>query len=44
MPVSCQIVISWTENLVASNAQQAAQEAVKGGSTVQTSYTIYVDP
>ena len=43
-PVSCQIVISWTEKLVASNAQQAQQEAVAGGSTVQTSYTIYVDP
>lgn len=43
-PVSCQIVISWTEKLVASNAQQATQEAVQGGSTTQTSYTIYVDP
>ena len=42
-PVSCQIVINWTEKLVASNAQQASQE-VQGGSTAQTSYTIYVDP
>jgi type IV pilus assembly protein PilV len=43
-PVSCQVLISWIENLIASNAQQAAQEAVQGGSTAQTSYTIYVNP
>lgn len=43
-PVSCQVVISWTEKLVASNAQQALQEAAQGGSTTQTSYTIYVNP
>ena len=40
-PVSCQIVISWTESLVASNAQQAAAQ---GASTTQTNYTIYVNP
>jgi type IV pilus assembly protein PilV len=39
-PVSCQIFISWTESLVASNAQQAAQ----AGPPPQTNYTIYVDP
>ena len=39
-PVSCQILISWTESLVASNAKQAAQ----AGPPPQTNFTIYVDP
>lgn len=43
-PVSCQVVLTWTEMLVASNAQQAAQEAAPGAATAQTNYTIYVDP
>jgi type IV pilus assembly protein PilV len=42
-PVSCQIVISWTETLVASNTQQAAQQAL-AGAPPPTTYTIYVDP
>jgi hypothetical protein len=42
-PVSCQISISWTESLVASNAQQALQEQ-QPGALPKTTYTLYVDP
>ncbi|MEA3176917.1 MAG: type pilus assembly protein PilV [Gammaproteobacteria bacterium] len=42
-PVSCQISVSWTESLVASNAQQALQEQASAP-PAPTSFTIYVDP
>jgi type IV pilus assembly protein PilV len=42
-PVSCQISVSWTESLVASNAQQALQEQ-QSPPPAPTSFTIYVDP
>ena len=50
-PVSCQIFLSWTESLVAANAQQAAQQASQQAAQQAaqtapppTTYTIYVDP
>jgi type IV pilus assembly protein PilV len=42
-PVSCQITVSWTESLVASNTQQALQEQ-QAAPPPKTTYTIYVDP
>jgi type IV pilus assembly protein PilV len=42
-PVSCQIVVSWTESVVASNAQQALQEQ-QAAAPAPTSFTIYVNP
>jgi type IV pilus assembly protein PilV len=47
-PVGCKVVITWVENQVASNAQQAtqiaAQQAQAGGALPRTGYTLYVDP
>jgi type IV pilus assembly protein PilV len=47
-PVSCRIFVSWTESLVASNAQQALQQQPLQGQQAApppiTTYTIYVDP
>lgn len=42
-PISCAISLNWPENLVASNAQQAAQ-AQSVGAPPRTTYTLYVDP
>jgi type IV pilus assembly protein PilV len=42
-PVDCTMVISWNENTVAMNQQQASAYATNG-STVPVSYTLYVVP
>ena len=40
-PNSCKITVSWVEQLVASNAQQATQQA---GAAAPANYILYVDP
>jgi type IV pilus assembly protein PilV len=43
LPVDCTIYISWSENTVALNSQEASNTAVNG-STVQVTYSLYVVP
>ncbi|MBV8806756.1 MAG: type IV pilus modification protein PilV [Sinobacteraceae bacterium] len=42
-PNSCKITVSWVEQVVASNAQQATQ-IQQGGAPAPTNYILYVDP
>jgi hypothetical protein len=44
-PVSCTINILWSENAVAINAQEAAQQVSNPTATYENpSYTLYVEP
>lgn len=42
-PNSCKITVSWVEQVVASNTQQATQ-IQKAGAPAPTNYILYVDP
>jgi hypothetical protein len=48
IPVSCTIEISWTENVIGANAQEAAVAAANAGNTTlaiqNPTYTLYVVP
>jgi len=43
-PVSCTITISWAENAVAVNAQEATAEAAAQATMQNPTYTLYVEP
>lgn len=43
-PVSCTITISWAENAVAINAQEATSEAAAQSTAQNPTYTLYVEP
>jgi type IV pilus assembly protein PilV len=43
-PVSCMVTISWTENVVAVNAQAAAAAAAATAKIQIPTYTVYIEP
>ena len=43
-PVSCLITISWPENAVAMNSQEATAEAAAPATNQNPTYVLYVEP